>query len=96
MIATYTFDVFTTLDGFGSYDEPGDWGGYWGKDGPELVDHRESLYDTPQRMVYGAATYREFVEMLSSMPEGSGVDDTWVTRMIGMPTTVISSTLHGA
>ena len=25
MTATYTFDVFSSLDGFGSYDEPGDW-----------------------------------------------------------------------
>ena len=40
MTATYTFDVFTTLDGYGSYDEHGDWGGYWGKHGPELLDRR--------------------------------------------------------
>ncbi len=95
MTATYTFDVFTTLDGFGSYDEHGDWGGYWGKDGPELVDHREALYDTPQRMVYGATTYREFVAMLGSNTEGTGVGDSWVTRMTSMPTTVVSSTLRG-
>ena len=25
MTATYTFDVFSTLDGFGSYDSSGDW-----------------------------------------------------------------------
>jgi hypothetical protein len=36
--ATYTFDVFTSLDGFGSTS--GDWGGYWGKQGPELLAHR--------------------------------------------------------
>ncbi len=35
MTATYTFDVFSTLDGFGSCSG-GDWGGYWGKQGPEL------------------------------------------------------------
>jgi hypothetical protein len=29
MIAIYTGDVFTTLDGFGSYKAHGDWGGYW-------------------------------------------------------------------
>ena len=75
MTATYTFDVFTTLDGFGSYDEHGDWGGYWGKEGPELVDRRLSLYDAPQRMVFGATTYREFVEMLGSSTEGSDVGD---------------------
>ena len=28
--AIYTFDVFCTLDGYGSYDG-GDWGGYWGE-----------------------------------------------------------------
>ena len=95
MTATYTFDVFTTLDGYGSYDEHGDWGGYWGKEGPELVDRRLSLYDAPQRMVFGATTYREFVEMLGSSTEGSGVGDSWVTRMKSMPTTVVSSTLEG-
>ena len=95
MTATYTFDVFTTLDGYGSYDEPGDWGGYWGKQGPELLDRRLSLFDATQRMVFGATTYRNFVEMLGSMPEGSGVGDAWVTRMRSMPTTVVSSTLEG-
>ena len=38
MAATYTFDVFATLDGFGSYGPDGDWGGYWGKQGPELLE----------------------------------------------------------
>ncbi len=95
MTATYTFDVFTTLDGYGSYDEHGDWGGYWGKEGPELVNRRLSLYDGPQRMVFGATTYREFVEMLGSSTEGSGVGDSWVTRMRSMPATVVSSTLEG-
>jgi hypothetical protein len=28
--ATYTFDVFASLDGHASYGPPGDWGGYWG------------------------------------------------------------------
>ena len=95
MTATYTFDVFTTLDGYGSYDEHGDWGGYWGKQGPELLDRRLSLFDAPQRMVFGATTYREFVEMLGSSTEGSGVGDSWVTRMRSMPATVVSSTLEG-
>ena len=47
MTATYTFDVFCSLDGFGSNN--GDWGGYWGKQGPELLDHRLALYDQEQR-----------------------------------------------
>jgi hypothetical protein len=40
MTAAYTFDVFSTLDGFGSYNEDGDWGGFWGKEGPEFLAHR--------------------------------------------------------
>jgi hypothetical protein len=42
MTVSYTFDVFTSLDGFGAHD--GDWGGYWGKRGPELLDHRPTLH----------------------------------------------------
>ena len=43
MTVTYTFDVFSTLDGFGSYNSSGDWGGYWSKQGPEFLDHRLAL-----------------------------------------------------
>ena len=43
MTATYTFDVFSSLDGFGAAG--GDWTGYWGKQGPELLDRRLTLYD---------------------------------------------------
>jgi hypothetical protein len=66
MTATYTFDVFSSLDGYGSYREPGDWGGYWGEQGPELLDHRLALYGEQQRMVFGANTYRAFARMLAS------------------------------
>ena len=67
MSATYTFDVFTSLDGFGSHH--GDWGGYWGKQGPELLEHRLAVYGDEQRMVIGATTYREFVAMLAASAE---------------------------
>ena len=50
MTATYTFDVFSSLDGFGSVSG-GDWGGYWGKQGPELLDHRLALYGADQRVM---------------------------------------------
>jgi dihydrofolate reductase len=93
MTATYTFDVFASLDGFGSYAPPGDWGGYWGKQGPELLEHRLAQYAGAQRMVFGATTYREFVEMLSAPTDESGVLDPWVARMRGLPATVVSSTL---
>ena len=93
MPATYTFDVFASLDGFGSAG--GDWGGYWGKQGPELLDHRLALYSGEQRMVFGANTYRLFVEMLASSTEESEVRDPWVTRMVNLPATVVSTTLEG-
>jgi len=54
--------VFSSLDGYGSHH--GDWGGYWGKQGPELLDHRLAVYDAEQRMVFGASTYRQFARML--------------------------------
>jgi len=91
--ATYTFDIFSSLDGYGSHS--GNWGGYWGKQGPELLDRRLALYGEEQRMVFGANTYREFVQMLASSTEESEVRDSWVTRMRSMPATVVSTTLEG-
>jgi len=93
MTATYTFDVFTSLDGFGAAG--GDWTGYWGKQGPELLDHRLAVYDDDQRMVLGANTYRAFARMLESSTVESELRDAWVTRMLGLPTTVVSTTLEG-
>ena len=78
MTATYTFDVFTTLDGIG-----------WGKQGPELLAHRLSLYDEEQRMVFGATTFRSNMAMLAT-----SALDPWVTRMKNLPATVVSSTLQ--
>jgi len=91
--ATYTFDVFCSLDGFGSHS--GDWGGYGGKQGPELLARRLALYDEEQRMVFGATTYRANEKMLASSHSESEAFDPWVTRMKNMPATVVSSTLHG-
>jgi dihydrofolate reductase len=92
--ATYTFDVFSSLDGYGSHSG-GNWGGYWGKQGPELLDHRLALFEAEQRMVFGANTYRLFVRLLGSSSEESEVRDPWVTRMRSMPATVVSTTLEG-
>jgi dihydrofolate reductase len=93
MTATYTFDVFSSLDGFGS--NSGAYGGYWGKQGPELLDRRLALYAEQQRMVFGANTYRLFVQLLGSSTEESGMGDPWVARMRSLPLTVVSSTLQG-
>ncbi|MFJ7334276.1 dihydrofolate reductase family protein [Streptomyces sp. NPDC101110] len=93
MTATYTFDVFSSLDGYGAASA--DWTGYWGKQGPELLDRRLALYGEEQRMVFGANTYRAFAQMLATSTEGSDVRDPWVTRMRNLPTTVVSRTLEG-
>ncbi|MET0524422.1 MAG: dihydrofolate reductase family protein [Nocardioides sp.] len=93
MSATYTFDVFCSLDGFGAAG--GDWTGYWGKQGPDLLEHRDALYAADQRMVFGANTYRAFVQMLAASTEDSDVRDPWVTRMVNLPATVVSTRLEG-
>jgi dihydrofolate reductase len=90
MSATYTFDVFSSLDGYGSYDG-GDWGGYWGRQGPEFLDRRLALYAAEQRMVLGANTYRQFAKLLGSSAELDPVN----SRMRSLPTTVVSTTLNG-
>jgi dihydrofolate reductase len=94
MPATYTFDVFSSLDGFGTASG-GNWGGYWGKQGPELLEHRLAVYSQEQRMVFGASTYRAFAQLLAASTEESGVRDPWVTRMRNLPATVVSTTLQG-
>ena len=93
MPATYTFDAFCTLDGFGTYGPPGDWGGYWGKQGPELLERRLAVYQQEQRMVFGANTYRAFSEILATSTADSEVHDGWVSLMRQLPATVVSSTL---
>jgi dihydrofolate reductase len=93
-MATYTFDVFSSLDGFASAG--GDWSGYWGKQGPELLDHRLALYGEEQRMVFGGNTFRMFAQMVATLPEDSDVFDPWVTRMRNLPATVVSTSLDGS
>ena len=92
MTAVYTWDVFSTLDGYGSYGEGGDWGGYWSKQGPELLEHRAGLFATEQRMVFGATTFRENAAILTSGLDPNSLDE-WNVRTMRMPATVISSTL---
>src|SRR5271167_898214 len=46
-------------------------------------------------MVFGANTYRAFVQMLASGTD-EAVRDPWVTRMRSLPATVMSTTLDGS
>jgi len=93
MTAVYTWDVFSTLDGYGSYVEGADWGGYWGKQGPELLEHRAALFDAEQRMVFGATTFRETAQFMSSGIDPNTLDE-WAVRTMRMRATVVSSTLQ--
>ncbi|WP_380166195.1 dihydrofolate reductase family protein [Jannaschia sp. R86511] len=94
MTATYTWDVFATVDGFGSFAEGADWGGYWGKQGPELLRHRAKQFDPLPRMVFGATTFRENAGILVSADDPLSQDE-WNQRTLRAPATVISSTLTG-
>jgi dihydrofolate reductase len=92
MPATFTWDVYSTLDGFASFTSAGDWGGYWGKEGPEFLEHRANVLNSAQRLVLGANTFRQFQKLLSQdVKELDPVN----ARMKGMPTSVLSSTLKG-
>ena len=92
MTAAYVWDVYSTLDGFASYNSEGDWGGYWGKEGPEFLDHRAAVLNEAERLVLGANTFREFVRLL---PQSVRDLDPVNARMKGMPTSVVSHTLTG-
>jgi hypothetical protein len=72
MTATYTFDVVTSLDAYGA--DSGNRGGFWGKQGPEPLDHRLAVHDQEQPMVFGANTYRAHAQMLASSAEDSETD----------------------
>ena len=92
MAVSYTWDVYSTLDGFASFNSDGDWGGYWGKQGPEFLDHRATVLNEDQRLVLGGNTFRQFLELLG--PSDVKDLDAVNARMKSMPTTVISKTLH--
>ena len=90
MTATYTFDVVATLDGYGSFVPGADWGGFWGKQGPEFLDRRLAVYGAEQRMVLGANTFRQFRQLLGEIDELDEAN----TLMRNLPTTVVSNTLE--
>ena len=92
--ATYTFDVFATLDGFGSYGPDGDWGGYWGKQGPEFLDRRLAVLARTSGWSSEpppSGSSRSCSARAARSRDVDPVND----RMRTMPTTVVSSTLHG-
>ena len=95
MTALYTFDVLSTLDGYASYGPEGDWGGYWGKEGPEFLDRRLALYREPQRLILGANTMRMFMQSIGPRTGFLKDVDPVNDALRNLPTTVVSTTLEG-
>ena len=71
MTATCTWDVFATLDAYGSFDPPADWGGHWSKQGPELLlEHQATVFGTRQPRRTGIGVRRGVPEESSSRTGG--------------------------
>ena len=85
-MATYTADLFMTLDGFGTGPV-----GYWGKQGPELRAERTRTFfaGDGEALVLGANTYRA----MAGFAAASG-DDPDFQALTARPKIVISSTLE--
>ncbi|WP_298131439.1 dihydrofolate reductase family protein [Micropruina sp.] len=85
MSSTLTVDFFCSLDGYGSARG---WPGYWGKEGPELIDDRVRTFAQDQVLVFGATTFREFREFVVAF------DEPYYDRLNELPKIVFSSTLE--
>ncbi|SDL20491.1 Dihydrofolate reductase [Glycomyces sambucus] len=85
MSTTFTVDFFSTLDGYGMAHG---WPGYWGKEGPELLDELAGKFAQDQVLVFGATTFREFREFVVEY------DEPYYERLNELPKLVFSSTLE--
>src|SRR4051812_16490477 len=87
MSTTLTVDFFCSLDGYGSAEgRPG----YWGKDGPEIIDDRGRTFAEQQVLVFGATTYRQFAKFITMF------DEPYYQSLTDLPKIVFSSTLDKA
>lgn len=84
MSATFTVDFFCSLDGHGSAKG---WPGYWGKEGPEIVQDRVRTFAQDQVLVFGATTFREFAGFVTTY------DEPYYDSLNELPKIVFSSTL---
>jgi dihydrofolate reductase len=85
-MATYTADLFMTLDGFGTGPV-----GYWGKRGPELSTERARVFfrGDGETLVLGAKTYRAM-----QLFAARAADDPDFQALTARPKLVISRTLE--
>jgi dihydrofolate reductase len=85
MGTTLTVDFFCSLDGYGSAKG---WPGYWGKEGPEVIDDRVRTFAKDQVLVFGATTFRLFRKFVAEF------DEPYYDRLNELPKIVFSSTLE--
>ncbi|MCP2638403.1 dihydrofolate reductase family protein [Microbacterium sp. HD4P20] len=85
MSATFTVDFFSTLDGYGMSEG---WPGYWGKEGPELIEDRVRTFAQDQVLVFGATTFREFRSFVRDY------DEPYYDSLNELPKLVFSRTLE--
>ena len=84
MSTTFTVDFFCSVDGYGSAEG---WPGYWGKEGPELIEDRVRTFAQDQVLVFGATTFREFRKFVAEY------DEPYYQSLNDLPKIVFSSTL---
>ena len=98
-MATYTVNLFTTLDGFGTGPVA-----YWGKDGPELrAWHARTFFrGENQTLVFGANTYRmmaRFAAQLAGDPNFAALSAARkivISRTLAAPLTWANAALIAA
>jgi dihydrofolate reductase len=82
---TFTVDFFSSLDGYGMARG---WPGYWGKEGPELIEDRVRTFAQDQVLVFGATTFRQFRKFVKIFAEP------YYQSLNDLPKIVFSSTLE--
>jgi dihydrofolate reductase len=83
--ATFTIDFFCSVDGYGMANG---WPGYWGKEGPELIEDRVRTFAQDQVLVFGATTFRQFSKFVTMF------DEPYYRSLDELPKLVFSRTLE--
>jgi len=82
---TLTVDFFCSLDGYGAAEG---WPGYWGKEGPEVIEDRVRTFAQEQVLVFGATTFRQFRKFVTLF------DEPYYDSLDEVPKIVFSRTLE--
>ena len=85
MSTTLTVDFFCSIDGYGMARG---WPGYWGKEGPGLLEDRVRTFAQDQVLVFGATTFQQFRKFVTMF------DDPYYDSLNELPKLVFSSTLE--